>query len=590
MPYIIKEVIDGYKVCKKDDKSECFSKKGLPLKRAKKQMIAINISEHQPLKGEGTHKENILKKYNLDDKGYSLEELAEITSKPLDILQQVYNRGIGAYKTNPQSVRMKVSFKKNVNAPMSKKLSKEQWAMARVYSFLDGNPSHDEDLRLEGGLKPISARIGGKVLLKKKLVDDYFPESGTYKTYVEPFVGGGSVYFYKNKDGHKEVVNDLDPSIYQLFKGFQKYAGLELADDVNGDYTEEDFNDIKESQPKDDYGKFLKTYLLYKLSYFGKGERFGKPRIHTSFIPYKERLENVDILNKDYKEVIEKYDSPSTFFYLDPPVREQTGKFNFPAIDFKQLDKICKSIKGKFLLSLADKPNDELFKGFNIVEIPTKYVQGRNKGGQSLKANEYLIMNYKPSEMSGEGEFLKTVPGFNQDALTQQINNAAGNKAAILQIRDTVRGFNRNLKNDIKKGSINTLLNQVSHDPQPGLRLKGILTGYGMEKFHKQLKEKNITHKQYMKAASKAAKKNGYDPSKLEMSDDGDHKLIYTTPEGKAVPFGKVDYNDFIIYTLTKNDFADKYRKAYLARATQIKGDWEKDKYSPNNLAINILW
>jgi hypothetical protein len=42
---------------------------------------------------------------------------------------------------------MKGSFKKGVNAPMSKKLSKEQWAMARVYSFINGNPKHDTDLR-----------------------------------------------------------------------------------------------------------------------------------------------------------------------------------------------------------------------------------------------------------------------------------------------------------------------------------------------------------------------------------------------------------------------------------------------------------
>jgi hypothetical protein len=42
---------------------------------------------------------------------------------------------------------MKGSFKKGVKAPMSKKLSKEQWAMARVYSFLDGNKKHDNDLR-----------------------------------------------------------------------------------------------------------------------------------------------------------------------------------------------------------------------------------------------------------------------------------------------------------------------------------------------------------------------------------------------------------------------------------------------------------
>jgi hypothetical protein len=39
------------------------------------------------------------------------------------VLQQVYNRGIGAYKTNPSSVRPNVS-------------SKEQWAMGRVNGFL----------------------------------------------------------------------------------------------------------------------------------------------------------------------------------------------------------------------------------------------------------------------------------------------------------------------------------------------------------------------------------------------------------------------------------------------------------------------
>jgi hypothetical protein len=45
MPYIIKPVEDGFKVCKQDDKKVCFSKKGLPKNRAKKQMAAIGISE-----------------------------------------------------------------------------------------------------------------------------------------------------------------------------------------------------------------------------------------------------------------------------------------------------------------------------------------------------------------------------------------------------------------------------------------------------------------------------------------------------------------------------------------------------------------
>ena len=83
---------------------------------------------------------------NVNPHKYSVQELAGVSGVPLQILQEVYNRGIGAYNTNPESVRMKVTFKKGP-APMSKKLSKEQWAMARVYSFLDGNPKHDQDLK-----------------------------------------------------------------------------------------------------------------------------------------------------------------------------------------------------------------------------------------------------------------------------------------------------------------------------------------------------------------------------------------------------------------------------------------------------------
>ena len=97
--------------------------------------------------GGGTHREHFLKKHNLEDKGYSLSQLSKISGVSLSTIQKVYDRGSGAYKTNRTSVRMKGTFKKNINAPYKMKLSKEQWAMARVYSFLDGNPKHDTDLR-----------------------------------------------------------------------------------------------------------------------------------------------------------------------------------------------------------------------------------------------------------------------------------------------------------------------------------------------------------------------------------------------------------------------------------------------------------
>lgn len=93
-----------------------------------------------------THRESFLKKHKLEDKPYSLDQLSKISSVSLHTLHQVYKRGIGAYRTNPESVRMKGTYKKGP-APMSMKLSPQQWGMARVYSFLDGNKKHDNDLR-----------------------------------------------------------------------------------------------------------------------------------------------------------------------------------------------------------------------------------------------------------------------------------------------------------------------------------------------------------------------------------------------------------------------------------------------------------
>jgi hypothetical protein len=94
-----------------------------------------------------THRQEVLEYYGLEDRGYSIPELSEITGYSEETLQEVYNRGIGAYKTNPLSVRLKSSGVKNVRAPRAAKMSAQQWARGRLWSFLSGNPKHDNDLR-----------------------------------------------------------------------------------------------------------------------------------------------------------------------------------------------------------------------------------------------------------------------------------------------------------------------------------------------------------------------------------------------------------------------------------------------------------
>lgn len=99
-----------------------------------------------------TNKEEWNKRHGFPkDASHSKAEIARVSKIPLKTLDKVYDRGIGAYKTNPESVRLKGSYKKGVKAPMSKKLSKEQWAMARVYSFVnkvEGKKKLNHDLDL----------------------------------------------------------------------------------------------------------------------------------------------------------------------------------------------------------------------------------------------------------------------------------------------------------------------------------------------------------------------------------------------------------------------------------------------------------
>ena len=74
----------------------------------------------------------------------------------------------------------------------------------------------------------------------------------------------------------------------------------------------------------------------------------------------------------------------------------------------------------------------------------------------------------------------------------------------------------------------------------------------------------------------------GNDDVKLELSEKKDKKYKVIV-DNKTVHFGST-MPDF-----TKT--ADKTRqKSYLARAKGIKGAWKGNKYSPNNLAINLLW
>jgi hypothetical protein len=72
-----------------------------------------------------THKQSFNKRYKQPlNQSNSIKQIAKLSGFSIKTLQEVYNRGYGAYFTNPSSVRP------NVKTP-------EQWALARIYAFVN---------------------------------------------------------------------------------------------------------------------------------------------------------------------------------------------------------------------------------------------------------------------------------------------------------------------------------------------------------------------------------------------------------------------------------------------------------------------
>ena len=82
-----------------------------------------------------TYKQKFNKKYKQPiNKSNSLKDISKLTKIKLSALKDIFKKGIGAYKTNPQSVRPSVK-------------SAEQWAYARVYSAVMGGKAAKVDAK-----------------------------------------------------------------------------------------------------------------------------------------------------------------------------------------------------------------------------------------------------------------------------------------------------------------------------------------------------------------------------------------------------------------------------------------------------------
>lgn len=245
-------------------------------------------------------------------------------------------------------------------------------------------------------IKPIFCRMGSKATLRN-LIPKHFPK--TFNKYVEAFVGGGAIFFYNDFKDKKVILNDLDNKLMLNYRRIK--SGL------SGDISKYDSNDldylknIYNKKGGTTMDKFVRFILEGCNTFGGKGQ--GAPLYKNSnpapklkkLDLYKNKLSDVTLTSKDYKNVIKQNDGVNTFFYLDPPYEKSKRLYEKGVLDLEELRDIIKKIKGKFLLSINDSPyTRKLFNEFNVIYIDVKG-QGRGNSDIGGDRKELLVKNYE---------------------------------------------------------------------------------------------------------------------------------------------------------------------------------------------------
>jgi len=259
-------------------------------------------------------------------------------------------------------------------------------------------------------------------------------------TFVEPFVGGGAMFFYMLQRFHnirKVVINDLNSNLTRAYTTIRNHPN-DLIDRLA--HLQEQYLPLDEAgrqsfflrqrevfnqHPEDDIENSALLIFLNRTCFNGlyrensRGAfnvphgRYARPLICDSetIMADSEMLKKVIILNGDYTNTIDYLDS-NTLFYLDPPYRplNATSSFNsytseaFNDDEQRRLKAFCDEIDqrhGRFMLSNSDgksaTPSDDffdrLYDGYTIHRVQAARAINSNAQKRG-PISELLITNF----------------------------------------------------------------------------------------------------------------------------------------------------------------------------------------------------
>lgn len=275
--------------------------------------------------------------------------------------------------------------------------------------------------------------IGGKSKIGKWIVN-YYPNE--IETYVEGF--GGMFWCFYNMDLDKfknlkrVVYNDFNPLNSNLFKCLENPSELlramdsipcqeygvdntpELHKIIFQNYQQYLFSGNLSITSPDYMLAAQYVYVVTQVFSGSKPETSSfidlKGKYKSKFLTFKDKLSKPSWLNHflkisevenlDFEALLAKYDSPTTYFYMDPPywkTENYYSKHDFDDKDHERLSNVLKGLQGKFSLSYYDFdllhewfPQDQ----YRWEKKEFSKAASATKGKSQNKGEELLIMNY----------------------------------------------------------------------------------------------------------------------------------------------------------------------------------------------------
>lgn len=266
---------------------------------------------------------------------------------------------------------------------------------------------------------PFLKWAGGKGQLLAQM-DRFLPKQ--FRTYYEPFLGGGAVFFYLQPK--RAVLSDSNPDLVGAFLAVRddpKDLMNALDRHNSGRLSESYFYEIRDRLNPSDLspvGRAARTIFLNKTCFNGlyrvnaRGKfnvpwgNYKNPRLYDrgNLVRASRLLRGKKILLVDYRKALTAANF-GDFVYLDPPYHplSETSRFtsytkeDFGDKDQRKLAETCRRLDRRgVLFALSNSPTPlvlSLYEGFHIERLKAKRAIS-SKGTGRGPIDELLVMNY----------------------------------------------------------------------------------------------------------------------------------------------------------------------------------------------------